>query len=137
MSERVLYCCGCESDVNPRLTNGAEIYPHRKDLHQLPFWKCDECGNYVGCHHKTSNPTLPLGAIPTPEIKNARRHVHRVLDPIWKDGHMNRGVLYEALSDLVGWKYHTADLVDIEQARAVYSFCRKLLREFEDGVRAD
>ena len=69
-------------DVEVRLTNGAEIYPHRKDLSELPFWKCDTCGNFVGCHHKTGDPTKPLGVIPTSEIKRARQHIHRILDPI-------------------------------------------------------
>ena len=79
-----IYCCGCNKDTAARLTNGEEIYPHRKDLYSLPFWKCDQCGNYVGCHHKTKNQTKPLGCIPTQEIKNIRKKIHTVLDPLWK-----------------------------------------------------
>ena len=56
----VLYCCGCDTGTEARLTNGAEIYPHRPDLHELPFWKCDKCGNFVGCHHKTKDRTRPM-----------------------------------------------------------------------------
>jgi hypothetical protein len=52
-----LYCTGCEHEVEARLTNGEERYPHRPDLYELPFWKCDACSGYVGCHHKTDNPT--------------------------------------------------------------------------------
>lgn len=80
MSE--IYCCGCEKKVPARLTDGAEIYPHRHDLSGLPFWKCDTCGNFVGCHHKTKNRTRPLGCIPTPEIKEARKRIHSLLDPL-------------------------------------------------------
>ena len=79
-------CCGCQKKVEARLTDGSEIYPHRKDLYSLPFWKCDVCGNFVGCHHKTKNRTRPLGCIPTPEIKNARKHIHAILDPLWQSG---------------------------------------------------
>jgi hypothetical protein len=43
----VIHCSGCKGPVNARLTDGAEIYPHRQDLHRLPFWRCDSCGNYV------------------------------------------------------------------------------------------
>ena len=75
----ILYCCGCERDVTGRLTNGGEIYPHRSDLADLPFWKCDTCKNSVGCHHKTTSPTKPLGCIPTKEIKAARHHIHKFL----------------------------------------------------------
>jgi len=68
-----LYCCACRADVPARLTDGGEIYPHRADLADLPFWKCDACNNFVGCHHQTKNRTHPLGCIPSPEIKNARK----------------------------------------------------------------
>ncbi len=61
----LIYCCGCNEKIKARLTNGEEIYPHRTDLYLLPFWKCDSCGNFVGCHHKTDNPTKPLGCIPS------------------------------------------------------------------------
>ena len=85
-----LYCCGCSTDVNARLTDGREIYPHRPDLYSLPFWRCDNCKNYVGCHHKSKNRTHPLGCIPTPEIKEARKKIHAIIDPMWKSGAMTR-----------------------------------------------
>lgn len=74
MKRFTIFCCGCGVDVQARLTDVAEIYPHRDDLHSLPFWRCDACGNSVGCHHKTQNPTRPLGCIPTNEIK---KHVKK------------------------------------------------------------
>jgi hypothetical protein len=115
-----IYCCGCEQNVLPRLTDGAEIYPHRRDLFKLPFWKCDSCGNYVGCHYKTRNPTKPLGCIPTAEIKNARQEIHKILDPIWRSGRMARRAVYAEISDQIGWNYHTAKIRSIEEARKVY-----------------
>jgi hypothetical protein len=62
---QTIYCCGCKSEVQVRLTDGSEIYPHSPDLHHIPFWKCDACKNYVGCHWKTKDRTRPLGNIPT------------------------------------------------------------------------
>ena len=121
MTSRLIYCCGCSSDVNARLTDGAEIYPHRRDLASLPFWKCDACGNFVGCHHKTKQRTAPLGCIPTPEIKEARSHIHRVLDPLWKSGRFKRRELYSKIANSLGIKeYHTAELRSVEQARDAY-----------------
>ena len=122
-----IYCCGCNKDVNARLTDGGEIYPHRPDLKELPFWKCDKCGNCVGCHHKMeNNPTQPLGIIPTREIRNARKHIHAILDPIWQSGKMKRAVIYAELSKKLGWKYHTANIRTIYEARKVY----RLVREY-------
>lgn len=83
---REIYCSGCGVKVKARLTDGGEIYPHRPDLSDLPFWKCDTCGNYVGCHHKTEDRTRPLGIIATPELRNAKNHIHRILDPLWQTG---------------------------------------------------
>lgn len=117
-----IWCCGCGETVTARLTDGAEIYPHRRDLAALPFWRCDGCGNFVGCHHKTDDPTRPLGCIPTPEIKRARSHVHRILDPIWKRGKMKRAAVYAELAERLGWNdYHTADIRSVEDARKVYA----------------
>lgn len=128
-----IYCCGCEQDVQARLTSGKEIYPHRNDLYSLPFWKCDDCGNYVGCHHKTKNRTRPLGVIPTPEIKRARSHIHKILDPLWRSGQHDRKELYALISKKLGWKYHTASLRSVEEARQAYKVINELhkQREFE------
>ena len=126
-----IYCCGCEKDVEARLTNGAEIYPRRPDLADIPFWKCDACGNRVGTHHKTADPTKPLGVIPTPEIRAARTHIHDLIDPLWKSGRIKRGKLYALLSEEIGGPYHTADIRTVEEARAIYRAARKIARELE------
>ena len=84
-------CCGCGGKkVDARLTDGIEIYPHREDLYDLPFWKCDDCGNFVGCHHKTSNRTKPLGCIATKEVKAKRIGIHQIIDPLWQSGKHKR-----------------------------------------------
>ena len=135
-----VWCCGCGCDVDARLTDGREIYPHRADLRSLPFWRCDTCGNFVGCHHKTKNRTAPLGCIPTPELKEARKHLHALIDPIWQSGRMGRRELYEAISREVGWNYHTAKTRTIEEARAAYKAAQKLAHNAKlsgaEGVRS-
>ncbi|GAB5431250.1 MAG: hypothetical protein EpisKO_06200 [Epibacterium sp.] len=124
---REIYCCGCSGKVLARLTDGAEIYPHRRELSTLPFWKCDSCGNHVGCHHKTSNPTSPLGCIPTPEIKSARQHIHRILDPIWKSKRMSRRAVYAEVAQRLGRKdYHTANIRSVDEARHVYRIVKEI-----------
>lgn len=117
---RALWCCGCACEVSARLTDGREVYAHRPDLSGLPFWKCDACGNHVGCHHKTRDRTRPLGVIPSAEIKAARQHIHRILDPLWQSGRMKRGDIYARLSGRLGRQYHTGELRTIEEARMIY-----------------
>lgn len=124
-----LWCCQCQSDVAARLTNGAEVYPHRPDLADLPRWKCDTCGNHVGTHHKTADPTRPLGNIPSPAIKRARIHIHDLIDPVWKSRIIKRGKLYGALSARLGYEYHTAEIKTIDEARRVYRVALEYLRE--------
>ena len=77
----ILYCVNCKKDIEGILTSGKEIYPHRKDLYNLKFYKCPVCGNYVGCHKGTEK---PLGCIPSRELKRYRMSVHDILDPLWK-----------------------------------------------------
>ena len=116
----IIWCCKCDCVVEPTLTSGKEIYPHRGDLGGLPFWKCLSCGNFVGCHHKSSNRTKPLGCIPTPEIRNARKHIHKLIDPLWRGGQTPRRELYKLLSERLGYEYHTADIKSVTEARKVY-----------------
>jgi hypothetical protein len=125
--KQLIYCCGCQKKVHARLTDGAEIYPHRKDLYKLPFWKCDTCKNYVGCHHKTKNRTRPLGCIPTKEITNARKHIHAILDPLWKGKKGKRSKIYAQIANLLNIEeYHTANIQTIEEARQVYKIIKSL-----------
>lgn len=129
-----IYCCGCGDTVDALLTDGEEVYPHRNDLHKLPFWKCEQCKNFVGCHHKTKDRTKPLGCIPTPEIKDARKHIHALIDPIWQSGKMSRKDLYAEISERIGWAYHTAKIRSVEESREVYRIVRLLADEQAIGA---
>jgi len=121
-----IFCCGCNKEIEARLTNGKEVYAHRKDLYDLPFWICDTCRNFVGCHHKTTNRTNPLGIIATKEIKSARIHIHALIDPVWKSKKMKRGVLYANISEKLGYSYHTSNIKSIEEARRIYRIAREI-----------
>ena len=131
----MIYCCACRVDVDARLATGAEIYPHRSDLHALPFWKCDACGNYVGCHHKTKDRTRPLGCIPTKRIKALRIRIHSVLDPIWISGKMRRSDVYAMVSDRIGKEYHTGEIRTEDEAQQIYD-AALLIRHIVTGSRS-
>lgn len=126
-----IYCCACAKDVEARLTTGAEVYPWRPDLADVPRWRCDVCRNHVGTHHKTKDPTKPLGVIPTPAIRAARMHIHDTIDPLWKSGRIKRSKLYAMLSEQIGGPYHTADIRTLDEARAIYRAARKIARELQ------
>lgn len=121
-----IYCCECDQKVTAELTDGHEIYPRRKDLSDLPFWVCRECGNYVGCHRRWSDSKKPLGCIPTPEIRKARGRIHAVIDPLWKTNKISRTELYRLISAEMGCVYHTANIRSMDEARRVFLFVTKL-----------
>ena len=128
----IIWCCECLANVEARLTSGAEVYPTRRDLDDLPFWKCDGCGNHVGCHHRHHDRSLrtrPLGTIAGPEMKKARQHIHRRLDPLWKEGHIRRKVLYGRLSGILGRGYHTADLRTLYEAGNIFRAITRIQAE--------
>jgi hypothetical protein len=128
-----IYCTGCECDVQARLTNGRERYPHRSDLADIPFWRCDGCGNYVGCHYKTKTPTKPMGCIATPELLDARKKIHALLDPLWKSGKIKRGQAYAYVAKELGHEYHTGEIRTMEEARLTYQIVGQLHNELIRG----
>lgn len=121
-----IYCAGCEGDVKARLTDGGEVYPHRPDLSGLPFWKCDVCGNFVGCHHKTKNRTQPLGCIPTVEMRSGRKQIHALIDPIWREGRMSRRDVYSEMTRRVGWTFHTAKTRSLAEVKIALAAARAI-----------
>lgn len=112
-----LWCCNCQKEVNAALCKGDVVYPHRPDLYKKNFYKCPTCGNFVGCHPKT---TRPLGCIPTPEIKLARIKVHEKMDPIWKSGKITRNALYRLISKRLGYTYHNGGTKSVTECLKVW-----------------
>lgn len=65
-----------------QLVSGVEIYPHRSDLHHLPFYRCPgDCDAYVGCHEGTLK---PLGRLANAELRHWKKRAHAAFDPIWE-----------------------------------------------------
>jgi len=131
MLKKDLWCTGCKTRVYARLTDGREMYPQRPDLAALPFWLCETCGAFVGTHWKTKNPLKPLGFLATPEVKRWRRMIHAVLDPLWKEGKIDRGQAYKRIGDRLGRQYHTAEIYDVEEGEEVYEIVKALKMELD------
>lgn len=121
-----IYCCACEKETDAQMITGATAYPHRPDLSDLPLWQCPVCNNFVGCHHKRkNNPFVPLGVIATPQIKKARMALHAIIDPLWRNGIISRKKLYKAISNFLGYEYHTAETRSIKDIERVKEFVIK------------
>lgn len=94
------------------LVTGAEIYPHRPDLRDLKFYRCEPCDAYVGCHRGTLK---PLGRLADAELRHWKKRAHKAFDPIWEERlkkrsatdrkytkAMARGGRYKRLAELLG-----------------------------------
>jgi hypothetical protein len=60
-------------------------------------------------------------------LREERKKIHALIDPIWQSGKMGRRALYEAISRDVGWNYHTAKTRTMEEVKAVYRAASKYI----------
>ena len=123
---REIYCCECRQPVEARFTDWAEVYPHLRELPYTNFYICDRCKNCVGVHKGTN---IPLGTIPTAEIKEYRKKIHAIIDPIYlnsKDKRYTRTNLYKWLSKILHKEYHTAELCSVDD-------CKKVIKILNDN----
>lgn len=104
-----LWCTKCGRNVNAVCVKGKVIYPGREDLYSKKFWLCPNCQNYC------SYGSLQV-CIPTPELRTARRKVHKIIDPLWKSGMVSRGWVYKNMSEIMGYTFHNGTMVDPKEA---------------------
>lgn len=123
MKPTPLFCVCCNTEVQAQPIYGWSVYPHRRDLHNLLFYQCPYCGNYVGSHKDGR----PLGTIPTPLLRNARHKVHLTIDEYWlpKKNRRKRKELYADLSNFIGREYHTAELNSVTECEKVIEYYNK------------
>ena len=126
----MLYCVQCKDEVKPIKTNGKEIYPHRKDLYHLTFYKCPQCGNYVGCHKGTNT---ALGCIPTKELKQARIKAHNYMDSFWKSGRVKRNKIYKSLTEHFGYEYHNGNTKSVEECEEAIKVIKENFEVLDDN----
>ena len=87
--------CGQFSEM----VSGKVIYPHRRDLYKLDFYRCEPCDAYVGTHKGT---TKPLGRLADAALRRAKSNAHKAFDPLWREGYMSRKQAYKWLSKQLG-----------------------------------
>lgn len=121
---------------NAKLVGGDVIYPHRKDLYHLNFWKCPDCvDTYVGCHRNDarvdgviSNGKLPLGRLANANLRKAKSKAHAAFDPIWRDSPtITRGEAYKMLAAYlqIPRKHCHIGMFDEDMCRKVEEFAKE------------
>lgn len=124
-----IYCCACEKKVEAELINGQRLYPNRPDLFALPFWLCRTCHGTVGCHHKTNDPTRPLGSLANHGMTKIRRKLHEQMDPLWKGGKITRTKLYKRISKEFGRAFHISKLRNMNEAHKAKRILERIIEE--------
>lgn len=94
---RIVLCHYCMAPAE--LVGGDVIYPHRADLANKLFYRCEPCGAYVGCHDGTDK---PLGRLADAELRAAKSAAHRAFDPLWRSKQMKRSEAYKWLAEQLG-----------------------------------
>lgn len=87
-------------------------------IHYGEVWACRPCDARVGCHKGTQK---PLGTLANAELRRARRRVHELFDPLWKEGGWPRPAAYAWLGQQLQLEpdaCHVArfDLKQVDQA---------------------
>jgi hypothetical protein len=110
--------CGKEA----KLVTGAHVYPHRKDLARLHFWRCDPCNAHVG----TFDNGDPRGPLANARLRQLRMQAHAAFDPYWKGKSMSRSKAYRWLADQLGVDVREAHIggSDEEFCERVIDLCR-------------
>lgn len=70
--------------IEPICVNSQAIYGQGHDYGNM--YLCQKCGAYVGCHNGTKK---PLGRLADRELRDLKKEVHNVFDPLWKTGEIN------------------------------------------------
>ncbi len=99
-----------------RFVDNAEIYNGRRYGKSYMMWWCLPCDALVGTHQ--NDPKRPLGTMANKELRQWRRKAHATIDPIWKDGEMSRGRVYEILSTELGKQVHVGES-DIDMCQKI------------------
>ena len=114
------YCRGLAT-----ITTGKAIYPHRPDLFAKPFWRCNGCNAYVGCHPGTYT---PLGSLANAELRRARLQAHAVFDARWRtNGGKTRKDAYTWLGETLGLPPNQCHIgmFDLKTCQRVIQLCKE------------
>ena len=90
------------------------------------MYYCKKCDAYVGCHNNTKE---PLGTLADAELRDLRKQVHNLIDPLWQSGEVRRRDIYQQLSDYMGFSFHTGE--------ATKEDCLKVINDLSDAIKLE
>lgn len=91
------------------------------------------CDSFVGCHGPKADERQrwkPLGTLANKELRQARKSVHHLIDPYWKNPNMlSRPAVYRILRRILDVPQEQAHIamLDLDQ-------CRKVLEQWESNL---
>lgn len=135
-TSRVVVCPYCGE--NAEFVNGNRIYSTPGPWNRLWFWACFDCLAWVGCHKRNHQygrkGDEPFGILANEELRNAKRHVHRLLDPLWQQKGISRKEAYRVLADAMGISKNDCHvgMFDLERCREAYRALMKVHRELQE-----
>jgi hypothetical protein len=131
-------CGECAAPSGVELVKSEAIYPNRSDLWTHDdgatryYWRCRDCGAYVGVHRGTFK---ALGTPAGKATRDARSAAHAAFDPLWqKRAHISamkpsraRAKGYRWLASELGIdpKECHIGMMDVAMARRVVEICRR------------
>ena len=118
-----LFCVQCNDNVDVTLVNGEVICPTMPHTHHNFFYQCNFCANYVGFRENFNKSFI---FIPTPEMRNLKIEIHKIIDPIWQNEILTREEVYNKISERIGKKFHAGSLKSIDEAKYII-YCVKEL----------
>lgn len=132
MSKTVIYapCLECGKNAKPVMG-----LPGRPDLAKQKFFLC-ECGAYCGSHRTTGR---PFGRPAGEATRIARMRAHRVFDPLWREGFMDRKEAYRWLTEQL--RISSMDchfgIMDEKTATIAFRICSKELNRRRREAKPD
>lgn len=128
MRVRNMFCMRCDKMVDAQRTSGDRVYPSRPDLANKVMFVCPECGNYA---------TSSSDVIPTAQIRNIRKKIHRVIDPLWEQGQVSRGWVYRKMKEKLGYEFHNGSLRSMAEGERALKAANEIVKEVHsNGLRA-
>lgn len=146
MTQKFVTCQYCHNPAP--LVSGLAVYPHRRTLWAMKFYKCEPCDAWVGCHPPANgrgggqgDGTVPMGRLANAELRAAKQAAHAAFDPIWqsapKGTRQARRGAYKWLAQRLGMpvgQCHIGEF-DLEQCRKVVEVVEQFNKEANHGLR--
>lgn len=95
-------------------------------------WTCESyprCDSYIGAHKGTGK---PLGRLAGPRLRELRKLLHDVIDPLWKNGKLERSFVYRRIEEITGVRPKRCHVAMFNEDQ-----CRWLIRALKADIKGE